>query len=197
MNRWTKCWAHTQASSAWAEGMHLDYCSYKHAVQFTCYHLWSCCTPHIVTKSFSNPWMPAKPRKTKKTKKTSTTKNGSTLFSNSMKFSAQSVYHARSCTTLGWFLGESRHSTLRHAWGWRPGQGVPRRIFCMVRPTRGTSAGTFAVSAGPYKIYHAKAGTKNEPWHVFGTISKNGLENRSSRFEPNPLHRYEIQTEFF
>jgi len=40
------------------------------------------------------------------------------------------------------------------------------------------------VSAGPYRNYHAKAGTKNEPSHVFGTISKKGLENRSSRFEP-------------
>jgi len=40
------------------------------------------------------------------------------------------------------------------------------------------------VSAGPYRNYHSKAGTKNEPWHVFGTISKKGLENWSSRFEP-------------
>ena len=52
------------------------------------------------------------------------------------------------------------------------------------RLSSGTSAGTSAVSAGPYRNYHAKAGTKNEPWHVFGTISKKGLENRSSRFEP-------------
>jgi len=47
-----------------------------------------------------------------------------------------------------------------------------------------TSAGTFAVSTGPYRNYHAKAGTKKKPWHVFGTISKKGLENRSSRFKP-------------
>jgi len=40
------------------------------------------------------------------------------------------------CTTLEWFSGESRNGTLYHAWGWRIGQGVPRRIFCMVRPTR-------------------------------------------------------------
>ena len=39
------------------------------------------------------------------------------------------------------------------------------------RLSSGTSAGTFAVSTGPYKNYHAKAGKKNEPWHVFGTIS--------------------------
>jgi len=52
------------------------------------------------------------------------------------------------------------------------------------RLSSGPSAGTFTVSAGPYRNYHAKAGTKNEPWHVFGTTSKKGLENRSSRFEP-------------
>jgi len=52
------------------------------------------------------------------------------------------------------------------------------------RLSSGTSAGTFTVSAGSYKKYYATAGTKNEPWHVFGTISKKGLENRSSRVEP-------------
>jgi len=40
------------------------------------------------------------------------------------------------------------------------------------------------VSAGPYRNYHAEAGTKNEPDHVFGNRSKKGLENRSSRSEP-------------
>jgi len=53
------------------------------------------------------------------------------------------------------------------------------------RLSSGTSAGTFAVSVGPYRNYHAKTGTKNKPWHVFGTISKKGLENKSSHFEPN------------
>jgi len=48
------------------------------------------------------------------------------------------------------------------------------------RLSSSTSAGTFAVSAGPYRNYHAKLGTKNEPWHVFGTISRKGLENWSS-----------------
>jgi len=52
------------------------------------------------------------------------------------------------------------------------------------RLSSGTSAGIFAVSAGPYRNYHSKAGRKNEPWHLFGTISKKGLENRSSRCEP-------------
>ena len=62
--------------------------------------------------------------------------------------------------------------------------GNTKRRSFNTRLSSGTSAGTFAVSAGPYKIYHAKTGTKNKPWHVFGTISKKGLENRSSRFEP-------------
>ena len=57
----------------------------------------------------------------------------------------------------------------------------------------GTSKGFFAVSAGPYRNYHAKVDTKNEPWHDFGSISKKGSQNQwSSRFEPNPLHRYEF-----
>jgi len=38
--------------------MHLDWGSCKHAVQFTRYHLRSCRTPHIFTKSSSNPWTP-------------------------------------------------------------------------------------------------------------------------------------------
>jgi len=62
--------------------------------------------------------------------------------------------------------------------------GNTKRRSLNTRLSPGTSAGTFAVSAGPYRNYHYKAGTKNEPWHVFGTISKKGLENRSSRFEP-------------
>ena len=59
-----------------------------------------------------------------------------------------------------------------------------KRRSLNTRLSSGISVGTFAVSAGPYRNYHAKAGTENEPWHVFGTISKKGLENRSSRFEP-------------
>jgi len=65
--------------------------------------------------------------------------------------------------------------------------GNTKRRALNTRLSSGTSAGTFAVSAGPYINYHAKAGTKNEPWHVFGTISKKGFENRSSRFEPKNL----------
>jgi len=62
--------------------------------------------------------------------------------------------------------------------------GNIKRRSLNTRLSSGTSAGTFAVSAGPYRNYHVKPGTKNEPWHAFGTISKKGLENRSSRFEP-------------
>jgi len=62
--------------------------------------------------------------------------------------------------------------------------GNTKRRSLNTRLSSGTSAGTFAVSAGPYRNCHAKAGMKNELWHVFGTISTKGLENRSSRFEP-------------
>ena len=40
--------------------------------------------------------------------------------------------------------------------------------------TSGTCAGTFAVSAGPYIIYHADAGTKNEPYKIFVPVQKKG-----------------------
>jgi len=65
--------------------------------------------------------------------------------------------------------------------------GNTKRRSLNTRLSSGNSAGTFAVSAGPYRNYHSKAGTKKEPWHVFGTISKKGLENWSSRFEPKNL----------
>jgi len=61
---------------------------------------------------------------------------------------------------------------------------VHERRALNTRLSSGTSAGTFAVSAGPYRNYQAEAGTKNEPDTFFCTSSKKGLENRSSRFEP-------------
>ena len=82
--------------------------------------------------------------------------------------------------------------------------GNTKRRSLNTRLSSGTSAGTFAVCAGPYRNYHSNAGTKNEPGHVFGTISIKGLENWSSRFEPKnswlsfsrgsgpPLKRFEI-----
>ena len=42
------------------------------------------------------------------------------------------------------------------------------------RQSFGTSAGTFAVSAGPYINYYAEAGTKNEPDTFFVPVSKKG-----------------------
>jgi len=66
----------------------------------------------------------------------------------------------------------------------RPKVGNTKLRSLNTRQSSGTAAGTFAVSAGPYRNYHAEAGTKNEPWQVFGTSSKKELEYRSSRFEP-------------
>jgi len=42
------------------------------------------------------------------------------------------------------------------------------------RSSSGTSAGTFAVSAGPYINYQAEAGAKNEPDTFFVHIQKKG-----------------------
>ena len=42
------------------------------------------------------------------------------------------------------------------------------------RLSSGTSAGTFAVSAGPYRNYQAEAGTKNEPDTFLVPIQKKG-----------------------
>jgi len=39
-----------------------------------------------------------------------------------------------------------------------------------------TSAGTFALSAGPYRNYQAKAGTKNELDTFFLPVQKEGLK---------------------
>jgi len=80
---------------------------------------------------------------------------------------------------LDWFVPEGISQVSR-----RSEVGNAKRRSLNTRLSSGTSAGTFVVSAGPYRNYHAKTGTKNEPWHVFGTISIKGLENRSSRFEP-------------
>jgi len=80
---------------------------------------------------------------------------------------------------LDWFVPEGISQVSR-----RSEVGNTKQRSLNTRLSSGTAAGTFAVSAASYRNYHSKAGTKNEPWHVFGTISKKGLENRSSRFEP-------------
>ena len=64
---------------------------------------------------------------------------------------------------------------------------VLKRRALNIRLSSGTSAGTFAVSAGPYRNYQAEAGTKNEQNKIFCTRSEKWSENRSSRFEPKIL----------
>jgi len=49
-----------------------------------------------------------------------------------------------------------------------------KRRALITRLSSGTSAGTFAVSAGPYRNYQAEAGTKNEPDTFFVPLQKKG-----------------------
>ena len=51
---------------------------------------------------------------------------------------------------------------------------VHKRRALNTRLSSGTSAGTFAVSAGPYRNYQAEAGTKNEPDPFFVPIQRKG-----------------------
>jgi len=51
---------------------------------------------------------------------------------------------------------------------------VHKRRALNTRLSSGTSAGTFAVSAGPYRNYQAEAGTKNEPDTFFVPLQKKG-----------------------
>jgi len=53
------------------------------------------------------------------------------------------------------------------------GSCVHKRRALNTRLSSGTSAGTFAVSAGPYINYHV-AGTKNEPDMFFVPVQKKG-----------------------
>jgi len=72
-------------------------------------------------------------------------------------------------------------------WKKRPAKTRPnlRTSFCRrdfkntqphlnTRLSSGTSTGTFAVSAGPYRNYHTEAGTKNEPDTFFVPLQKKG-----------------------
>jgi len=52
--------------------------------------------------------------------------------------------------------------------------GNHKRHTLNTRQSSGTSAGTFAVSAGPYIHYCAEAGTKNEPDTFFVPVQKKG-----------------------
>ena len=51
---------------------------------------------------------------------------------------------------------------------------VHKRRALNTRLSSGTSAGTFAVSAGPYRNYPAEAGTKNEPDTFLVPVQKKG-----------------------
>jgi len=64
---------------------------------------------------------------------------------------------------------------------------VHKRRALNSRLSSGTSAGTFACPAGPYRNCKDEAGAKNEPKWYFVPIQKKGSESRSSRFEPKIL----------
>jgi len=51
---------------------------------------------------------------------------------------------------------------------------VHKRRALNTRLSSGTSAGTFAVSAGPYRNYQAEAGTKNAPGTFLVPVQKKG-----------------------
>jgi len=51
---------------------------------------------------------------------------------------------------------------------------VHKRRALNTQLSSGTSAGTFAVSAGPYRKYQAALGTKNEPDTFFVPVQKKG-----------------------
>jgi len=51
---------------------------------------------------------------------------------------------------------------------------VHKRRALNTRLSSGTSAGTFVVSAGPYRNYQAETGTKNEPDTFFVPLPKKG-----------------------
>ena len=51
---------------------------------------------------------------------------------------------------------------------------VHKRRALNTQLSSSTSAGTFAVSAGPYRNYQAEAGTKNEPDTFFVPLQKKG-----------------------
>ena len=53
---------------------------------------------------------------------------------------------------------------------------VHKRRALNTRLSSGTSAGTFAVSAGPYINYRNEAGTKNEPDTYFVPVQKKGCK---------------------
>jgi len=74
---------------------------------------------------------------------------------------------------------------------------VHKRRALNTRLSSGTSAGTFAVSAGPYRNYQDETGTKNEPGRFFVPVQKKGwkidhhvshLRSREFRFHGVQVH---------
>jgi len=74
-----------------------------------------------------------------------------------------------------------------------------KRRALNTRLSSGASAGTFAVSAGPYRNYQAEAGTKNEPDTFFVPVQKKGpkidphvsnLRSRELLFQGVQVHPY-------
>ena len=59
---------------------------------------------------------------------------------------------------LDWFVPEGISQVSR-----RSEVGNTKQRSLNTRLSSGTSAGTFAVSAGSYRNYHSKTGTKNKP----------------------------------
>jgi len=64
------------------------------------------------------------------------------------------------------------------------GSCVYKRRALNTRLSSGTSAGTFACPAGPYRILQRRSRYESRTKVVFCTSSKKGSESRSSRFEP-------------
>jgi len=68
---------------------------------------------------------------------------------------------------------------------------VLKRCALNTRLSSGTSAGTFAVSAGPYRNYRVAAGTKNEPGTFFVTLQKKGW-----KIDPHVLNLRSLEFHF-
>jgi len=69
---------------------------------------------------------------------------------------------------------------------------VYKRRALNARLSSGTSAGTFAVSAGPYRNYQTELGTMNEPDTLFVPVQKKGWKTypHVSNLKPvSPLNR--------
>jgi len=89
----------------------------------------------------------------------------------------QTIVNSWYCLDL--FVPEGMSQVLR-----RSEVGNHKRRSLNTRLSSGTSVGTFACPAGPYRKCWGEAGRKNEPNRYFVPVQKKGSESRSSRFEP-------------